>query len=297
MKTFDLVFWPACVRLKPFSDHVKAAAAGKFDSLCVSYDVVQDVMATGLSLRDMRKMAEDASVLLRHFDSLTDWAPIRFASDEGPAARKRFDLSMDQALDICGELGVETITVVGGYQPGDVPLDPLVEGFGKFCDRAKAQNMWVDIEFMPIYGVRDLAAAWAIVGAAARPNSGILVDVWHFTKSESSFELLQSIPGQHLRSIQLSDGYLERRGTDMFDDTVFHRAFPLEGEMPAREVLAAMISKGHLVHIGSEVFSHEANAMSAAEAGRRSGETTWPIMSEFEETRAAAEALRQRLAL
>jgi sugar phosphate isomerase/epimerase len=245
----------------------------------------------------MRKMAEDAGVLLRHFDSLTDWAPIRFASDEGPAARKRFDLSMDRGLDICGELGVETITVVGGYQPGDVPLDPLVEGFGKFCDRAKAQNMWVDIEFMPIYGVRDLAAAWAIVGAAARPNSGILVDVWHFTKSGSSFELLQSIPGQHLRSIQLSDGYLERRGTDMFDDTVFHRAFPLEGEMPAREVLAAMISKGHLVHIGSEVFSHEANAMSAAEAGRRSGETTWPIMSEFEETRAAAEALRERLAL
>lgn len=296
MAGFDLVFWPASVRLKPYEDHLRAAAAGKFDSISVSWDVIQDVLASGRSLRDMRTMAEDIGIALRHFDCLTDWAPIRFAPDEDPAARKRFDISVDQALDIFGVLGTSTVTVVGAYQPGEVPLDTLIDCFGRFCDRAKTQDLWVDIEFMPFYGVRSLAAAWDLVGGAARANSGILVDMWHFTKCHASYELLQAIPGYHLRSIQLSDGFLDARAPSVFEDTVFHRAFPQEGEMPVSDVLGALLGKGHLINIGTEVFSHDANAMTAEEAGRRSWETTWPLLLQFEETRALGEDLRRRMA-
>lgn len=295
MTDFDLVFWPACVRLKPFKEHVAAAAAGRFDSISVSWDVIQDVMDTGMTLLDMRTMAEDHGIRLRHFDCLTDWAPIRFLPGEAPAVRKRFDISVSKALDIFGELGTKTVTVIGAFNPGDLGIEKLVDGFGNFCDRAKQQGIWVDLEFMPSFGVQSLAAAWEIVGSSARSNSGILVDVWHFTKCNSSLELLRSIPGQYLRSIQLSDGYLEQRGANSFEDTVFHRAFPLEGEMPVREILKTIIDKGNLVNIGSEVFSHEANAMTAEEAGRRSWETTWPILLEFDETRAIGENLKSRM--
>jgi sugar phosphate isomerase/epimerase len=292
---FDLVFWPASVRLKPYEDHLKAAAAGKFDSISVSWDVAQDEFAIGRSLRDMRAMADDYGIALSNFDCLTDWSPIRFSRDEDPGARKRFDISVDQALDVFGELGTRTVTVVGAYEPGDVPLDVLVEHFGRFCDRAAVQDLWIDVEFMPFFGVQSLAAAWSLVGGAARSNSGILVDLWHFSKCGGSMDLLNSIPGQHFRSVQLSDGFLEARGANSFEDAVFHRAFPLEGEMAVREIFGALLDKGHLRNIGTEVFSHEANAMTAEEAGHRSWATTWPVLLEFEQTRRAGEELRARM--
>jgi sugar phosphate isomerase/epimerase len=295
MAEFDLVFWPASVRLKPYHDHVRAAVAGRFDSISLSWDVIQDELAAGRSIRDIRSFADDAGIALRHFDCLTDWAPQRLPPDNDPASCKRMDISVDHALDLFGELGTETVTVVGAYAPGSINLEQLVTGFGNFCDRAAVQGLWVDLEFMPFYGVQSLEAAWDIVGSAARSNSGILVDIWHFTKCGAPFDLLRSIPGQHLRSIQLSDGFVEQRGANIFHDTVSHRAFPLEGEMPVREVMAAMLAKGHLRNIGSEVFSDTANAMTAEQAGRRSWETTWPLLLEFPETKAAGGNLRDRM--
>jgi sugar phosphate isomerase/epimerase len=295
MPAFDLVFWPACVRLKPFKDHVKAAAIGGFDSISMSWDVIQDEMANGQTVRDIRMFADDAGIALRHFDCLTDWAPVRLPPDNDPGACKRMDISVEQALDLFGELGTETVTVVGAYEPDSVPLDQLISGFGAFCDRAAQQMLWVDVEYMPFYGVQSLDAAWEIVGGAARPNSGILIDVWHFAKCGGCIAALEAIPGHHLRSIQLSDGFYQQRGANMFEDTVSHRAFPLEGEMPVREVLQALLAKGNLYHIGTEVFSEEANAMTAEDAGRRSWETTWPLLLEYPETRAAGEKLRDKV--
>jgi hypothetical protein len=38
----DFVFWPACVRLRPFREHVEAAVAGGFTSLVLSTDTIDE---------------------------------------------------------------------------------------------------------------------------------------------------------------------------------------------------------------------------------------------------------------
>jgi sugar phosphate isomerase/epimerase len=268
----DLVFWPACVSQRPFREHVEAAAAGGFTSMAIAGETYSELRAA-LSAGEIRRMAEDAGVPIRHLDTLTGWAPIRAPQWAPPRMLARFDIPLERSLEICADLGIKNIGAVAGYSPGRVPPDVLIEGFGDLCDRVAADGVWVDLEFMPILGLPDLAAAWAIVGGAGRSNSGILIDTWHFAKSGSSLRELDDIPPHHLRSIQLSDGYRDQRGASLFEDMLQWRDFPGEGELPVLEILRAMWNRGGLRSIGSEVFSLRANGMSAIEAGVHSGGT------------------------
>jgi sugar phosphate isomerase/epimerase len=274
----DYVFWPAAVRMHPFRAHISAAAAGGFTSLAIAPNTVRDACASGLSYRDIRCMAEDAGVPLSNLDSLTDWAPIRTPSNIDHELWDRYQFTVDQALEMCAELGLRSILAVAGYDPGAVPLEQLIEGFGDLCDRAAQIGVRVDLEFMPFWGLPDLAAAWAIVGGAGRANSGITVDTWHFSKGNPDFDLLESLPGNKFVAVQVNDGQLRQISPSLHEDTVRFRNFPGEGNLPVVKILKILWEKGHLRSIGPEVFSDEANAMSPEAAGRKCAETLWHVL-------------------
>jgi sugar phosphate isomerase/epimerase len=272
-KTIDYVFWPAPVRRYSFREHLTAAEAGGFNSLAVAPEAYRQAISSGLSAKDMVAMASDKGVALRHLDTLTDWAPVRVPSEIDAGLRSRFDVSADECFAICEALGLETILAVAGYDEGAIPLEVLVEGFGRLCDRAAQNGLWVDLEFMPFWGLPDLATAWAIVAAAQRKNAGIMVDTWHFSKGNPDFALLKSLPGECLVSVQVADALQAQQGATLFEDTVRFRKFPGEGELPIAEILAILHKKGHLRRIGPEVFSDEADALPPEIAGKRSAES------------------------
>ena len=134
--TIDYVFWPAPVRRYSFREHLTAAEAGGFTSLAVAPEAYRQAISSGLSAKDMVAMASDKGVALRHLDTLTDWAPIRVPSEIDAGLRSRFDVSADECFAICEALGLGTILAVAGYDKGAIPLDILVDGFGRLCDRA-----------------------------------------------------------------------------------------------------------------------------------------------------------------
>jgi sugar phosphate isomerase/epimerase len=269
----DYVFWPAPVRRYSFREHLKAAEAGGFTSLAVAPEAYRQAISSGLSAKDMIAMAGDKGVALRHLDTLTDWAPIRVPSEIDAGLRSRFDVSADECFAICEALGLETILAVAGYDKDTVPLESLVDGFGRLCDRAAENGLWVDLEFMPFWGLPDLASAWAIVGPAQRKNAGIMLDTWHFSKGNPDFALLKSLSGECFVSVQVADAMQDQRGATLFEDTVRFRKFPGEGELPIAEILTILYRKGHLRRIGPEVFSDEADALSPEIAGKRSAES------------------------
>jgi sugar phosphate isomerase/epimerase len=278
--TIDYVFWPAPVRRYAFREHLKAAQAGGFTSLAVAPEAYRQAISSGLSAKDMVAMANDTGVALRHLDTLTDWAPMRVPSEIDAGLRSRFDVSADECFAICEMLGLETILAVAGYDKDTIPLEVLVEGFARLCDRAADNGLWVDLEFMPFWGLPDLASAWAIVGAVQRKNAGMMVDTWHFSKGNPDFELLKSLPGEHFVSVQVADAMRNQRGATLFEDTVRYRKFPGEGELPVAEILTILHQKGNLRRIGPEVFSEEADALSPETAGKRSAESLYRVLSD-----------------
>lgn len=273
----DFVFWPSAVRNYGFDEHIDAAVAGGFTHLAIDPITYRKARSKGLSGADIKAKAADAGVPISHLDTYTDWAPIRVPGEVNEALRERFDVSGDECFEICEALDIKAILAVAGYDPGTIEHSRLVDGFGALCDRAANAGIWVDLEFMPFWGMPDLASAWAVVREADRQNSGILVDTWHFSKGNPDFELLRSIPDRFIVASQVSDAQRALRGATLFEDTVRYREFAGEGEMPIVEILEILIAKG-LQNIGPEVFSDYADTLSPREAGERCGRTLRAVL-------------------
>ena len=43
--------------------------------------------------------------------------------------------------------------------PAEVEKSAMIDGFGKLCERAAADNIWVSVEFVPILGVPSLSGS------------------------------------------------------------------------------------------------------------------------------------------
>lgn len=278
--TLDLVFWPGSVRNLPFEDHVAAAAAGGFSSMAIAPDFVKEAATRGKTIQDLVSMAEDAGVPIRHLDTITDWAPVRYPAWLEGQLLDRFDVSVEEGLAMAQALGVETILAFPGFDMAEAaPLDVLADGFGRLVDRAADIGAAVQLEFAPMLGVPNLASAWDIVRESGRPGAGLMVDVWHFFKGGLDLALLKSIPAQHLWSVQVSDGWVEARGDSLLDDGFYHRAFPGQGELPIVQVLEIVADKGNLRMVGPETFSTEADNLGASDAGIRDGEGTRAVLA------------------
>jgi len=279
-QALDLVFWPGSVRNLRFEDHVKAAAAGGFTSLAIAPDFVKEAGRRGKTMRDLVLIAEDAGVPIRHLDTITDWAPVRYPAWLEGQLRDRFDVTMDEGLAMAQALGVETILAFPGFDLSEAaPLDVLANGFGRLVDRAADIGAAVQLEFAPMLGVPNLASAWDIVRESARPGAGLMIDIWHFFKGGLDLGLLKSIPAEHLWSVQVSDGWVEARDESQLADGFYHRAFPGEGELPIVQVLEIVADKGNLRMVGPETFSAEADSLSASDAGLRDGDGTRAVLT------------------
>jgi sugar phosphate isomerase/epimerase len=98
------------------------------------------------------------------------------------------------------------------------------------------------LEFFPWTTVPDLETAARIVGAAACPNAGILVDTLHFDRSDSSPSQIGSIPPHWLPMIHLCDAPAGKPTTTegLLHTARAERLPPGEGAIDIAPILRAM---------------------------------------------------------
>lgn len=276
----DFVLWPACVKSHTFADQIKAARAGGFDCLPIGPLTYKALRGDGVCTAGIRSMASDNGIRLGHYDGFTDWSPLRYGADLPDAARAVFDVSSDECLDICGELGLSSICATGAFSAGEVEFSALVDSFATFCQRAARQQIRVDLEFIPMWGIPSLDLAWRIVEAAGCDNGGILFDSWHFCRGKPDMALLRKIPAGVIATVQLADASAAMQGADLFEDCIRYRRLPGEGDLPLREILEIFRSKGGVTNIGPEIFSDELDLMAADKAGLAVATATSRILAE-----------------
>jgi len=79
------------------------------------------------------------------------------------------------------------------------------EKFGELCDLAKPFGLTVDLEYVPIAGVRTLAGAVDVLKRADRPNAGLMIDIHHFHRALDKPEDLDGLPRQWFHFAHLCD--------------------------------------------------------------------------------------------
>jgi len=276
----EYALWPACVKAHGFTEQLAAASAAGFDRLPIGPLTYRELLRQGHSARDIVRMAEDHGLALGHFDGFANWTPYPYAPSTPEAARAVFADSADECLRSCDELGLPAICATGVFDPSLAELPVLVDAFGAFCERAAAGGIRVDLEFIPMWGIPDLEAAWNIVGGAACGNAGILLDSWHFFRGNPDFELLRSLPSGSIRTVQLADAALQYRGADLFEDCLRFRMVPGEGELDLVRLLQVLADIGGVASVGAEIFSDELDRLPADTAALRVAQASAALLDE-----------------
>lgn len=81
--------------------------------------------------------------------------------------------------------------------------------FAELCDLADRHGMTVDLEFVPIACVRDIAQTVEVLRSVDRKNAGIMIDVHHFHRAREKVGHLAGLPREWFRFAHLCDAPAE----------------------------------------------------------------------------------------
>jgi sugar phosphate isomerase/epimerase len=146
--------------------------------------------------------------------------------------------SFESFLESGAELGARHV-ITAAYDPDRARL---IERYAALCDLAAPFRLSVDLEFYPWTTVPNLSNAVEVVGAADRPNSGILLDTLHFDRSDSTFDELDRVPSNWLPFVHVCDAPAERPATT--EGLIFtaraERLFPGDGGIDIAAIMRHM---------------------------------------------------------
>jgi sugar phosphate isomerase/epimerase len=142
------------------------------------------------------------------------------------------------ALETGARFGARNALVAGS----DPDESRLTDRFGAFCDLAAEFGIASNLEPMPWTEVRNFAQGARVVAAAARENSGVLVDPIHFDRGGSSAEEIATVPRERLRYAQLCDAPAERpRDVEgLLHQARAERLMPGDGGLDLLGILSAL---------------------------------------------------------
>lgn len=267
-KKREYIMWSGNVRNLSLPERIRATAKAGFDVLTISpYDWLE-AMRSGISTADMRAMASDAGIRIDHLDPLAKWAP-QWMPDNitEPVYLNFLACDVDDFFRIGEALQVTSMSAIATYPAGvEISIDELTESFARLCDKAANFGIRCDLEFIPMWGLRDLRTAWEVVKGADRPNSGLLFDFYHYTRGNPDDALLETIPAEKISAVQIADADATiNPNISLFQDCIFRRVHPGDGAFPVTPLLQLLERKGALSRLGPETFSSVLDAMSADE--------------------------------
>jgi sugar phosphate isomerase/epimerase len=155
----------------------------------------------------------------------------------------RMDPSLDPQsffpmLDATAELGAKHVIC----QLPDPNRERAHERFATLCDYAKPLGITVSLEFPWWTETGNLETATTVLNTVNRSNAGMLIDMLHFFRSNSSHEALKALPREWFHFAHVCDGPLTI-SPDM--DSILHEArshryFPGDGAFGVKDILVCL---------------------------------------------------------
>jgi sugar phosphate isomerase/epimerase len=109
------------------------------------------------------------------------------------------------AMEVAAELGAKAVL----SSVWTTNIEYATEKFAEVCDLAKPFGLTVDLEYVPIAGVNNLASAVKVLRAVNRSNAGLMVDTHHFQRAKDKPEDLDALPREWFHFAHLCDAQSE----------------------------------------------------------------------------------------
>ncbi len=271
----DLVLCPATLGSPTLEDHVKAAADAGFAGVSLRPRQIVDATQRLGSLDAVKRVIDDCGVQVADLDALMDWIddpdyrlPPQFAGRMVPRAEV-IDLALAvdaRALNVVDISGVER----------EWPL--MSESFADVCDELAGHGMSAHIEFFHGSMMKDVATTATVVDGAARPNGGILVDVFHYHRGPPDGPAQLARHASSVRMLHVSDAAAQP-WSDQWAERQHGRLVPGTGAIDLVATLRTVRDGGGNPPIGVEVNNDELHAMPPLEAATRVADATRAVLA------------------
>lgn len=198
----------------------------------------------------------DSGMPVQTIDAALGW--VTGASDEAAA-------EIDGLIALADQLGAGVIHAT--TLAPEVDLAAAAEGYAQIAARAEAASKVVGLEFLPWTGIPTLAAAKQLCEDAGLA-AGILLDTWHWVRQPGGpdLDLLRSLPGHRITSMQLSDVATSTE-LEPEPEAMTARLLPRDGVVDYAELWEALDDIGAtpvVVAAAAEVMAAELGAEGAS---------------------------------
>jgi len=262
LKAGDFVLCWAVFRQLPFATFLGVARDAGFRGITIGLGAYYRAREDGLTDGDIRALVEDHDLKIEYVDGLLSWIP---GAPEVPGTMVpgiRAETDVAKYFEVAAAIGapmVNAVTVLD-FDPG---IDAVASAFSSLCEKAYPLRM--SLEFTPFGAVPDLKAAQNIIDLVAKKNAGIMLDTWHFGRSNSQLSDIEAIAPERYFAIQVSDTG-ETRHHDLFEETLHYRLLPGRGAAKVAKTLEALWKHGVRLPYDAEIFSDELLAKPPLEA-------------------------------
>jgi sugar phosphate isomerase/epimerase len=181
-------------------------------------------------------LADDPSLRREMIAAMRDLG-VAIGLGEGFRAHADEDVSGQvPALDLMAELGARRINAIGLDPDRARCFDQLAKLSELVCER----GMMFTVEFCPGFAVGTWGDAMELIGQLGPGRCHVLLDTMHFCQSGGTVEQLEAIEPGTIGYVQLSDSPADVPEADYMQVAMFKRCVPGTGELPLREMLAAL---------------------------------------------------------
>ena len=139
-------------------------------------------------------------------------------------------------LDLMAELGAETINTVSM----DPDLARTFDEFAVLAELAGVRGLQTTVELAPSLAVGDLPTALAAVRHVGRPDFRLLIDTMHVIRSGATVAEIAALDPALIGYVQLCDAPRQPRFASYFEESMFERMVPGEGELGLAELVAVL---------------------------------------------------------
>ncbi|MDG2003235.1 MAG: TIM barrel protein [Novosphingobium sp.] len=140
------------------------------------------------------------------------------------------------SLDLMAELGALRINAIG--------LDPdkarCFDQLGKLSELVNERGMMFTVEFCPGFAVGTFGDVMELIGQIGAGRCHVLLDTMHFCQTGGSVEQLKAVEPGTIGYLQLADSPAQVPEADYMNVAMFERRVPGEGDLPLRELIAAL---------------------------------------------------------
>jgi len=135
-------------------------------------------------------------------------------------------------IDAAYEVGAKNILVVSSLDSAEETADQL----SHLCSLAEVGDITICLEFMKFTSVKSLSDALEVVKLVDASNIGILLDLLHVVRSETTFKEIEACDPTLFPYVQWCDGTAQPVGwsdSELITDALDDRLIPSEGKLDA----------------------------------------------------------------